>query len=30
MALDRLKFEELEKNDPKLKDKASPYFGKPK
>jgi hypothetical protein len=30
MAQERLKFEELEKSDPKLKDKTSPYFGKPK
>jgi hypothetical protein len=30
MAFDRLKFEELEKSDEKLKDKSSPYFGKPK
>lgn len=30
MSQDRLKFQELEKSDPKLKDKNSPYFGKPK
>lgn len=30
MALDRLKFEELQKTDPKLTDKSSIYYGKPK
>ena len=28
MAQDRLKFEELEKSDPKLQDTTSPYYGK--
>ena len=30
MALERLKFEELDKNDPKLTEKSSSYYGKPK